>query len=153
MTQPNPTTPMDWLAFTQWVCTAIVIPLCVYAGARIERRLSANAAAKKERLSTIQFLMGLPPNAKRLLEDCHMKRSHTQIGDPNIPIIKYMIERCILVVGPSEGGRFIAQHYITVPQHIWVLIPDWLAAEDAISSKSSDPVKQKHLPPPTTKMA
>jgi len=130
---------MDWTDITKWTLTTIVIPLTAWAGARIERRFGNQRAAQEKRMQTLRFLIGLPPECKAILEDCHIKRTHTFGGQPLSKPIEFLIEHSILIVGQGYG-RWGSDTNLTIEPYVWNLLDDWYRLDDTWMK----PLKEKN---------
>lgn len=112
-----------WLDQLKWLIGAVVAPVAGWLGLTWSRR----SAAKRRQEVRINFLRGLPPQAKAVLVDFHLQGTHTQLGNPSEPIILLMAKKGILEVGPGGGTYDAVNSYLSIRPDFWEVMDDWTA--------------------------
>ena len=110
------------MSVIQWLYVAIVAPLLGWLGGWFHswRR------GKRRKKAILAELSGLPPEAKSVLVDFYHQGTHTLRGDPFAPIVKLLVSRGHIAVGPGAGSYDAVNRYLSITPHIWEVMPDWV---------------------------
>lgn len=109
----------------KWVLPTVVAPLLGWAGGVFAIRRSA----KRRKKVLISNLSGLPYEAKAVLIDFYMQRTHTQRGDPGAPVIRLLVEEGVLKVGPGGGTYDAIDRYLSIVPQVWEVMDDWVVVD------------------------
>ncbi len=113
----------------KWVYVVIAAPLLGALGGWARAALADRARRKRRIERYIAFLSGLPPEAKAVLVEFYMERTHTMRLDPGEPIIRYLIDRKVLQLGPGGGSYDAIDRYLTVAPELWHEMKHWAAVD------------------------
>jgi hypothetical protein len=121
----NEMEPATILEAAKWLFVAIVAPVFGWFGGAGR----GWREAKRRKKIRIDFLSGLPPQAKAVLIDFHQQGTHTQRGNPGDPVIRMLASKGILQVGPGGGTYDAVDCYLTIRPDLWEVMDDWIARD------------------------
>jgi len=113
----------------QWIYVAVAAPLLGWLGAWLHQQNKA----RRSRKARVEFLRGLPEEAKLCLLGFYHNKTHTMRGDPGAPVVRYLTQMKVLHVGTGGGTFDAVDRYLTVMSAYWSIFDRWLVADpDAI---------------------
>lgn len=73
------------------------------------------------------YIAGLPPECLDLLGDFVTAGSHTMRANPSEPAMRLLIQRGLVIPGPSGGTYSAVDRYLTLRPDVWDVLPTVLA--------------------------
>lgn len=102
---------MTWdLDTLKWLFAAVVAPLLGALGAQFGSWWGGRKAAK----ARLEFLQGMPPEAKSVLMAFEEQGAHTLRLDPMDPPVRLLIHLQVLLVGTGGGTYDAVDCYVSV---------------------------------------
>jgi hypothetical protein len=109
--------------------TLIVAPVLGWFGGVFASRRQL----KLRRKVIIRDLAGLPIECKAILIQFHDQRTHTLRADPYSPPMCVLVDRGIMIRGPSGGTYDAIDKYMSIHPNIWEVMDDWSATDQSIN--------------------
>lgn len=119
---------LDWLNnldSAKFLWGAIIAPVLGWLGYFVR----AMWKRKRRKEFLVNFLSGLPLEAKSVLIDFYQEGTHTMRGNPYSPAVSLLVERGIVTRGPGAGGYSAANSYLSIRPDIWEVMHAWVVTD------------------------
>ena len=113
----------------KFLWAAIIAPILGWSGYFI----GSAWKRRRRKAAIVNFLCGLPLEAKAVLIDYYADGTHTMRGDPYNPAVSLLVERGVITRGPGGGTYDAIDRYLSIQPHIWDVMDSWVAVDSFVS--------------------
>lgn len=106
----------------QWLYVVIIAPVLGWLGGWFQ----SWSGKRRKTKALVAYLAGFPPEAKAKLVEFYYHRAHTLRGNPMDPVVRLLVRRQVLSVGPGGGTYDAVDSYLTIRSDVWEVMNNWM---------------------------